>query len=187
MEESIRSFLAFDIDSDEILQNFARIQDSLRKTGADLGVVEPRNIHVTMRFLGNIRPATVEKIHEEMKTLRFTAFDIMIAGIGAFPNARRPRVVWAGITDGADQLQNIFNQLEPKLQNLGFASEPRGFSPHLTMARVKSSRNQNELVDLIRENASFQFGIIRAICLRLKKSVLTPRGPIYSTLREFCP
>jgi 2'-5' RNA ligase len=187
MPEAVRSFIAFDIDSQSVLKKMADVQNLLVKTGADLKLVEPKNIHVTVRFLGNITLPTVEKVFEEMKKVQFTPFNVKICGIGAFPDLRYPRVVWAGITEGADQLRSIFNQLEPRLRSLGFTPDPKGFSPHLTIARVKSGRNKAELSKVIIENASYEFGVIRAECLRLKKSDLTPKGPIYSTLKEFCP
>jgi 2'-5' RNA ligase len=187
MPESIRSFIAFDMNSESALKRITDVQNLIVKSGADLKLVEPKNIHITLRFLGNITPPTVEKIFEEMKKVQFTPFDVKISGIGAFPNVSYPRVVWAGMTEGADQLRNIFSQLEPRLQSLGFTPDPKGFSPHLTIARVKSGRNKAELAKFITENANYEFGIVRAECLRLKKSDLTPKGPIYSTLKEFCP
>jgi 2'-5' RNA ligase len=187
MSETIRSFIAFDMDSESILKRIADVQNLLVKTGADLKLVEPKNIHITLRFLGNITSSMVEKIHKEMKKVQFTIFDVTIHGIGAFPNLSYPKVLWAGITQGADQLRNIFNQLEPSLRSLGFTPDSKGFSPHLTIARVKSGRNKAELSKCVTENANYEFGIVRAQCLRLKKSDLTPKGPIYSTLKEFCP
>ncbi len=187
MPESIRSFIAFDIDNDAVLRKITDVQNLLIKTGANLKLVKPENIHITMRFLGNITPPTVEKIFEEMKKVQFTPFDVKIQGTGVFPHMRYPRVVWVGITEGADQMRSIFSQLEPRLRKLGFAPDSKGFSPHLTIARVKSGRNKAELVKCISENANPEFGAIRAECLRLKRSDLTPKGPVYSTLKEFCP
>jgi 2'-5' RNA ligase len=187
MAKSIRSFIAFDMDNESVLKKIAEIQGLLAKTGADLKLVEPQNIHVTLRFLGNITPTAAEKIHEEMKKTQFIPFTIRIYGTGAFPDLRYPRVAWAGITEGADQLRSIFNQLEPRLHALGFAPDSKGFSPHLTIVRVKSGRNKAELAKCLTENADYEFGTINAACLRLKKSELTPKGPIYSTLKEFCP
>ncbi len=187
MSESIRSFIAFDIDSGAVLERIRDVQGLLVKTGADLKLVKPQNIHVTLRFLGNITPSMVEKVFDEMKKVQFTPFNIKICGVGAFPHLRYPRVLWAGITEGANQLRDIFNQLEPRLQSLGFKADPKGFSPHLTIARVKSGRNKLELAKFVNENLNYEFGIVRAECLRLKRSELTPQGPIYSTLREFCP
>ena len=185
--EGIRSFIAFDIDSESVLKRMTEVQTMLTKTGADLKLVEPKNIHMTLRFLGNITLSRVEKIFEEMKKVQFTPFDVRLHGVGAFPNPRYPRVVWAGITQGADQLRSIFEQLEPKLLGLGFEPDSKGFSPHLTIARVRSGRNRVELAKCLSENENCEFGVIDAKCLKLKRSDLTPRGPIYSTLKEFCP
>ena len=187
MPEAIRSFIAFDIENEAILKRMTDVQNLLAKTNADLKLVEPKNIHVTLRFLGNITTSTVEKIYDEMKKVQFIPFDVKIHGVGAFPDLHYPRVLWAGITQGADQLRSIFTQLEPRLQGLGFAPDSKGFSPHLTIARVKSGRNKAELARLMTENADYEFGVLRAECLRLKRSDLTPKGPIYSTLREVCP
>ncbi|MEM2971452.1 MAG: RNA 2',3'-cyclic phosphodiesterase [Candidatus Bathyarchaeia archaeon] len=187
MPETIRSFIAFDMNNELVLKRIADAQNLLVKTGADLKFVEPKNVHVTVRFLGNITPLMVEKVFEEMRKVQFIPFKIKICGVGAFPNMRYPRVVWAGITEGADQLRSIFNQLEPRLRSLGFTPDPKGFSPHLTIARVKSGRNKAELCKFITENANYEFGTVQAARLRLKKSDLTPKGPIYSTLKEFCP
>ena len=187
MSQSIRSFLAFDIESDTVLNRLATAQKLLVQTGADLKLVAPQNIHITVRFLGNITPAMVEKIFEEMKKVQFAPFNVQIKSLGAFPDLRYSRVVWAGITEGADQLKSVFSQLEPRLRGLGFTPDHKGFSPHLTIARVKSGRNKAQLAEFVTENANYDFGAIKAECLRLKKSDLTPKGPIYSTLKEFCP
>lgn len=187
MSESIRSFMAFDIDNEAVLRKITGAQSLLIKTGADLKMVKPENIHITMRFLGNITPPMVDKIFEETRKVQFIPFDVKIRGVGVFPHLRYPRVVWVGITEGADQMRSIFSQLEPRLRKLGFAPDHKGFSPHLTIARVRSGRNKAELVECISDNANSEFGVIKAECLRLKRSNLTPKGPVYSTLKEFCP
>ena len=184
MSETIRSFIAFDIDSELVLKRLSEVQKVLINTGADLKLVKPQNIHVTMRFLRNVSPSMVDSIHEEMKQIAFTPFEIELKGLGAFPSLRYARVVWAGIRKGADELMNIFNQLEPRLRRIGFKPDPKGFSPHLTIARVKTGRHKAELIKCVEDLADYEFGIIKADYLRLKKSVLTPKGPIYTTLRE---
>jgi len=184
MVEMIRAFIAFDIDSDLVLKRLTEVQKTLINTGADLKLVEPKNIHVTLRFLGDISPTSVDAIYEEMKKVAFKPFEIELRGLGAFPTLRYARVVWVGIQKGVHELKSVFDQLEPRLQRLGFRPDPKGFSPHLTIARVKSGRNKVELTRRIEEMADYDCGMIRAEYLRLKKSVLTPKGPIYSTLKE---
>jgi 2'-5' RNA ligase len=187
MSELIRSFLAFDIENDDVRKRLSSVQTRLVQTGADVKLVETENIHATMRFLGNVSIGMIEKIFEEMKKTEFKPFNVQIQGVGVFPSLSYPRVVWAGITEGKDQLRDVFNKIEPRLQVLGFAPDPKGFSPHLTIARVRSGRNKTQLAEFVNKNASHKFGTIKAECLRLKKSALSPKGPIYSTLKEFCP
>jgi len=184
MVEIIRAFIAFDIDSNAVLRRLSEAQKTLNNTGADLKLVEPPNIHVTMRFLGDIPTTSVAAIYEEMKKVALKPFDIELKGLGAFPNLRYAKVVWVGIQKGASELKSIFDQMEPRLQKLGFRPDPKGFSPHLTIARVKSGQNKSELARQVEEMANYDCGIIKAEYLRLKKSVLTPKGPIYSTLKE---
>jgi 2'-5' RNA ligase len=146
--------------------------------------VKPQNIHITLRFLGDITLGMVEKIDKEMQSVVFKPFDVEIKGVGAFPNVKYARVVWAGIQQGTDELMSVFDQLEPRLRQLGFAPDSKGFSPHLTIARVRSGRSKQALIDCVNGLIAFEFGMVHADCLRLKKSVLTPQGPIYSTLKE---
>ncbi len=186
MSETIRSFFAFDIEDEGVIRRLAEAQGMLANTGADLKLVKPQNIHLTVRFLGNIPPPMVDALHEEIKQVSFAPFEIILRGLGVFPRLSHPRVVWAGIKKGADELVNVFAQLEPRLRGLGFKPDTKGFSPHLTIARVRSGRNKVQLVKLVRELEDYDFGAVKAECLRLKKSVLTPRGPIYTTLREVC-
>src|SRR3972149_10212321 len=186
MSESIRSFLAFDLENEQVRRKLAAVQKLLVQTGADLKPVETENIHVTMRFLGNVTPKMVEGVFEEMKKTQFAPFNVQIKGLGAFPDVRYPRVVWAGITEGANELRGIFSQLEPRLPGLGFAPDGKGLSPLLTIARVRSGKNKAQLSEFGTENASYDFGTIIAKCLRLKQSVLSPKGPTYSTLKAFC-
>ncbi len=157
------------------------------KTGADLKLVETENIHMTIRFLGDISMSLADKIYVEMQQVQFKPFPVQLIGLGVFPNLNFPRVLWAGIAQGADQLQNVFTQIEPRLQKLGLSPEPNAFSPHLTIARVRSGRNKPQLAELVTKNVRYDFGFVEAGCFRLKRSELTPRGPIYSTLKEYCP
>ena len=187
MPDLVRSFLAFDLENENVRKRLAAVQKLLVQTDADLKLVEPQNIHMTIRFLGDITSNMVEKVFEEMQKVQFAPFDVQISSLGVFPDLRYPRVVWAGMTEGADQLKNVFSQLEPRLRGLGFTPDPKGFSPHLTFARVKSGKNKAQLAEFVTKNASYDFGTVKAECLRLKKSELTPKGPIYSTLKEFCP
>lgn len=182
----IRSFIAFDIEDENIVRSLSKIQNMLLETDADLKIVKPENIHITVRFLGEISSAMIERVFGEMEKVDFAPFDIEIKGLGAFPNLRHINVVWAGIRRGANDLRKIYYQLEPNLQKIGLRPDDKGFSPHLTIARVRAGKRRDLLAKLINDLEGYEFGIVKARCLRLKKSVLTPQGPIYSTLREVC-
>jgi 2'-5' RNA ligase len=187
MSERIRSFIAFDMQNESVLNRLSAAQKLLIETGSDLRLVQPQNIHITTRFLGDISLSMVEKVYEAMKKVKFTPFSVQFRGLGAFPSLNYPRVVWAGMTEGVEQLKSIVNQLEPQIRALGFEADAYGFSPHLTIARVRSGANKQRLAELIEKKADYEFGTIKADCLRLKRSQLSPKGPTYSTLREYCP
>jgi len=184
--ERIRSFISFDIEEPQVIRNIINVQSMLAETGAHIKLVKPENIHITVRFLGDISLSQVDEIYSEMRKVDFSPFEVEIKGVGVFPSIRRINVVWAGIRKGADKLQNIFDQLEPKLQKIGLKREPRGFSPHLTIARVRTSHRKAELINCLKKIEDYEFGIVEARCLRLKRSILKPQGPIYLTLREKC-
>ncbi len=187
MSEPIRSFIAFDIENDEVRNRLSAAQKLILETGADLRLVAPQNIHVTIRFLGSINPGMVEKVYEAMKNVKFTPFTIRIRGLGVFPSISYQRVVWAGMTDGVEYLKSIFSQLEPQIRALGFEKDAYGFSPHLTIARVRSAKNKQNIAEFLTKKGDFDVGTIQANCLRLKRSQLSPKGPTYSTIKEVCP
>lgn len=184
MSGTIRTFLAIDIEDQRITRRITQIQGILSNSGAILKLVKPQNIHLTVRFLGNISQQMVNAIYDEMKQVSLVPFDIQLGGLGVFPKLNYPRVVWIGIKKGAYELKNVFEQLEPRLRRLGFKPDTKGFSPHLTIARVKSGKNKAKLAEVILQNENHEFGEMKFDCLKLKKSDLTPRGPIYTTLKE---
>ena len=183
-EELVRSFIAVELGDGDILTKLTSLQRTLIQTGADLKIVEPQNIHVTLRFLGEIPASLVESVCEAMRQIKFQPFDLELEGLGCFPDYHRPNVVWVGITRGEVELRSIFNQLEPSLRRLGFPPDRKGFSPHLTIARVRSGRDRQKLVESVEALKDQTIGSITVSRVKLKKSVLTPKGPIYSTLYE---
>jgi len=183
-EDRIRSFMAVELGDGEILSKITSLQRTLMQTGADLKIVEPQNIHVTLRFLGEIPASLVESVCEAMRQIKFQPFDLELEGLGCFPDYHRPNVVWVGMTRGEVELRSIFDQLEPKLRKLGFPPDRKGFSPHLTIARVRSGRNRQKLVEAVEALKDQSLGSITVRKVKLKKSVLTPKGPIYTTLYE---
>lgn len=179
-----RCFVSIDIDDPVVKKRLIDIQNTIQHTGADIKSVEDENIHITLRFLGEIAPETTEKISRIIKNITFAPFKIEFQGVGVFPNLSRPSVVWTGISGEMQELMVVFSELEKGLKNLGFEPERRGFQPHLTLCRVRSGRNRAQLVETIRELEGTEVGEMTVEHIKLKKSVLTRTGPIYSTVAE---
>jgi len=177
---SWRTFIAIDVEDSDVLENIREFQELLTGTRSRLTLVRAENIHITLWFLGNISPGLADKICDELGSLSFRPFAIELSGVGAFPSLNRPRVIWAGVRKGSDELKQLYGQLKDILRGFGFRPDPKGFKPHITIARVK--RATPELLEVVAENADRYFGTFFAEEVRLKRSVLTPRGPIYSTI-----
>ncbi len=182
--EQIRSFLSIDIDDSRILSELASVLFSLQSIGGDLKTVERENIHVTLKFLGNVDPSKLAQVKAALGQVKFPPFQLEVKGAGAFPNLSRINVVWIGLGEGWSHVQRIYEQTERLSSNLGFAKETREFSPHVTVARVKSSRKRDEIASLLRGLSERAFGTLQVNAVRLKQSVLSSSGPKYSTLFE---
>ena len=185
MSETPRCFLAFDLENNEILRKLVNVQKLIFKTGANLKIIKQQNLHLTLRFLGNITNDLIEKVSTKMQKIDFNPFSIELKGIGVFPNLYSPRVIWVGITEGTKKMNKIFDQIEVQLRQLAFKPDYKGFSPHLTLARVKYGKNNDQLTTFIKNHVEYNIGSINLNCIKLKKSELTPTGPIYATIKKF--
>jgi len=177
-----RTFIAIDID-EEVRKKIVSAQGQLEATGADLKLVEPPNIHVTMKFLGDIPDDKIGEIFRalERSVVGVSKFDIRVRGIGVFPNLNYIRVIWAGVDEGKDELTDLEKKIDRELQPVGFRPE-RGFVPHLTIARVRTARQKERLASFVKQMSDVDFGVTRVFAVELKQSTLTRKGPIYSTL-----
>jgi 2'-5' RNA ligase len=180
----MRSFIAVDLDDASVRERIVTAQGGLVQTGAQLKIVGPEVMHLTLRFLGEIPKATVDKVKEAMDSVRFQPFEVEFIGLGVFPNTRRINVVWVGFKQGEEKLNDIFHQLEPKLRQIGLPPDNKGFSPHMTLARVKSAVNRHALAQFVESLREQEFGAMPVRAVRLKKSTLTPKGPVYTTIHE---
>jgi len=179
----IRSFVAVECEGD-LLPKFMEVQGRLQATGARMKLVEPENIHLTVKFLGDIEDNQVEEISQVIEGISFEPFEFRVEGVGVFPNLRRPATIWAGITDGVGDLAEVFGKVNDGLAKLGFEKDRRRFQPHLTIARIRGGENRDRLVEQLMDLEDFQFGVVKVDRIALKKSVLTRSGPIYTTLTE---
>lgn len=161
-------------------------QKELQGTGAGVKWVDPRQYHVTLKFLGDVQEALLPRIEAALgrAALGQGPFDLEFGGIGAFPRVQSPSVIWAGCGSGAETLANLAARVEAEMAAIGFAPEPRPFSPHLTLGRARERGPAPALTAAIKRSASSQFGKITVDRILLMKSVLTPGGPIYSLLKS---
>jgi 2'-5' RNA ligase len=180
---TVRSFIAIEINP-ENRAKFIEIQKELSQINADIKLVEPHNIHLTLHFLGNQNLETIEKIKNKLKPIfeKLSTFEFQPQGLGAFPNRNNPRVIWVGIGEGSDNIENIFNHSKDVLKDIGIDLEDRKFHPHLTLARIKSGKNKHLLTQFLTAYHPPEFHLQKAEEVILFKSTLTPKGPIYEKL-----
>ena len=182
MSQTIRSFIAIDIEEPATIAAITRLEALLQATGANLKLVDPHNLHLTLRFLGNVASPRLAEIQKRLDAIVFNPFQVTVKGVGVFPNQRRVNVVWIAFETGHLEIIDLYQEVNARLVECGFQPERRCFSPHITIARVRSGRNRVQLVEAIAEVQSATFGTFQVGALKLKKSVLTPQGPIYTTL-----
>ncbi|MGC9210240.1 MAG: RNA 2',3'-cyclic phosphodiesterase [Acidilobus sp.] len=180
----MRLFIAVDIDRPELVKRLEEIEDELLSLRVPMKLVEPENFHITIRFIGEVADYVASEIRGRvLPSLRFKPFRLKLAGVGAFPNPSNARVIWVGIVEGFEELKEIREQVDRGLKEIGLSLEEEEFTPHLTIARVKE-RGSPAVLKFIMEKANYEIGEMEVRSVRLKKSTLTPRGPIYETLAE---
>jgi len=183
--ELIRCFFAIDIEDKSTLDKITVVQKRLQETGANLKLVAPDKIHITLKFIGEVPSEFVDRMINFSDDIEFSPFKVELRDVGCFPSLRRINVIWAGIREGNIGLMTIYQGLESRMRQLGLKPERRGFSPHLTIARVRSGRNIDKIAEVIDEVSNTFFGIFEVMNFRLKRSVLKPTGPMYTTIHQF--
>jgi len=182
--ETIRSFIGIDL-SDEVKSRFSDIQADFKKIPELQSVkyVDPHIIHITLKFLGNITSSEVSNISQNLKIIKFRPFEIQSKGLGVFTSKQRIRIVWIGIND-ADNLTNLYDLISSKLPDR--FSEDRLFKPHITLARVKrfNPLEMSLLSQKVEQLSEIDAGTFKVNAFQLKKSTLTPKGPLYETIEE---
>lgn len=188
----MRAFIAITLPSN-IRDYLKQAQNNLLETGADVKYVEPQNLHLTLKFLGEINDAQKEAIIGIMDRVAADnlCFNSRINALGAFPKLEYPRVIWAGLDDENNYFKKIVQTLEEKIEKLGIPKENRKFSAHITLGRVRSGKNRLELVKkltdlqkmLVSEEAQTKL-TMEIGKLTLFKSTLSPRGATYECIQE---
>ena len=180
----IRAFLAVDLD-DELKPEINRIMKEFKQTDARIKYVELLNLHLTLKFFGDIDVQSLEILENAIAKVvsEFEPFSIKIKGCGAFPNTNRIKVIWLGIDDDT-VLKELHDKLDKQFAELGIDRDKK-FSTHLTIGRMRSAKNKEQVKSAIEEFEDIEIGEMEVTEISLKKSTLTPKGPIYEDLKIF--
>ncbi|TFH07169.1 MAG: RNA 2',3'-cyclic phosphodiesterase [Candidatus Thorarchaeota archaeon] len=182
LSEMVRAFLGIDIENQALLPRISETQSKLDTSVAKMKLVEIGNIHFTMNFFGDTSLTRIDEIEACLKKIKIDPFEIMVHGVGAFPTKRKPRVIWIGVTQNADRIRNLKMEIDSRLTELGYKPEKMKFTPHATIARVRYIKDAEKLANNLDELVNQPIGSMFVSKFSMKKSTLTPSGPIYETL-----
>jgi 2'-5' RNA ligase len=187
-QHTLRTFIALPLPSQvqQTLEQWTQQLKQRQKHGVRW--VNIANLHLTIKFLGDISPEKVAAIHKVMlKTAaEFSPFNFDLEGVGAFPDLKNPRVIWVGIL-APPEMKELHHLLEKNLEPLGFPLEERSFSPHLTLGRIDRHASETEithLAALLREPRDASLAGVPVDALHLYRSELRPNGPVYTVLHH---
>ncbi len=179
----IRTFIAVKLP-DHVIRKLAELQLGLKKYGLRIKWGRPENIHLTLKFLGDIAPEDVDPVCHAVDTAvsGFTSISLCTAGVGFFPGVRRARVLWIGISGQTDLLGKLHNVIDAGLGSLGFARDERRFTGHLTLGRFKGQPEPEVLINMMRQYKDMNSDTFLVDAVFVFKSDLKPSGPIYTNL-----
>lgn len=182
--ETVRSFLAIEL-AEDLVPKILDVQKEFKKTNANVKYVPSENMHFTLKFFGNVDLDMVEDIINAIRKVivNYTSFELNIKDCGCFPNKKVIKVLWLGLEEGSP-IKELQKDLDKEFKKLGFKKE-RNFISHLTIGRVKSPKNKQEIRKTIEKLENIEIGQMTVSKICLKKSTLTPQGPIYEDIKVF--
>ncbi len=180
----IRSFLAIDLP-DCLRPQLALVQGELKRSDADVRWVPVGNIHLTLKFFGNLPDSEVDPIAQAAREVaqQQAPFQLQVTAAGAFPSPKSPRVVWLGLGGDLIPLAQMYHRLEKAFAALGHLPEGRPFNPHLTLGRVKSPANRHRLAQILERLPPLEWPPFKVNEIILFRSTLTPQGSIYTPFK----
>lgn len=183
--EKIRSFIAIELPG-STRKALEAVQNDIKSNHFRMRWVKPENIHLTLKFLGDITIEQVETVGRAMAAAAENLKPILLQakGVGAFPNIKKPRVLWAGVQGDTEGLCNFQELLDRELSEIGIPPENRPFRGHLTIGRLKDWPDPGPWFAALERNRNFEAERFEATTVTLFRSDLTPAGARYSRLRE---
>ncbi len=185
-KDSVRAFLAIE-PNDEVRASLAALLDRFRRVPAKVSWVPPENLHLTLRFLGDIDRGCLERLAGGLAgpLSEVDAFRVCACGVGAFPNARRPGVIWVGIMGPPAPLFEAQSIVEEAARAAGLEAEKRDFMAHITLGRVRDRRPGPQLTECVAREKDFEAGEFAVHAVSLFSSELTQQSAIHRKLKEF--
>lgn len=183
--DKIRTFIAIDLN-EETKKHINEFISKYREFFPDIKWVKIENIHLTLKFLGNIFTKDYDKLYRglEVALKDSEKIHIIVKSAGVFPSQKNARVLWLGVYGESEKFCKLHSKVESELQREGFQPEGRAFSPHITVARFKTRVNQGKLAEILTNSNDLLFGEFDVTSLRVYRSDLSPSGPKYSLLKE---
>lgn len=182
-QKVIRAFAAICLD-EEVRNRISDLQARIKDLASDVKWVEPKNFHITLKFLGDVTPGKLVSVQAALAEVarKFPAFDLSVTGTGVFPTPRRPRVVWVGTETGREQLAALAGAVEDSLVKVGFEKEEKPFQSHITIGRIRESKPDPKLIEGLEDIDDEDLGVQRVGAITLMESVLRSGGPSYTPM-----
>lgn len=176
----IRTFICIEI-LESIKSRIDKLQETLRQIEAQVSWAKPSNIHLTLKFLGGVEASRIERVSIALERAAngIGPFEVEIGGAGCFPSPRSPRVLWVGVSNVPEPLQQLYSNIEDELAREGFEREKRKFSPHLTIGRIRAPHNSARVAEALIASG-FESETFVATAVILMRSDLKPAGSIYT-------
>ncbi|OHB75282.1 MAG: 2'-5' RNA ligase [Planctomycetes bacterium RBG_16_59_8] len=183
---ALRAFVGIAV-SYGIREAIARTSAALARSGADVRWTAAENLHLTLKFLGSVEPASLKQLENDLAVVavRYSPILLSVAGLMAFPNRRRPRIIGVGCGGAIGEIQRLAEDVEACARRIGVPPEGRDFRSHITIGRVRSGRGAEALRSLCESRIDTPFGEMRADAFTLYESLLSPTGSRYTVLRKF--
>jgi len=178
----MRVFIAVDLPN-EVRNALAEVQRELGPSSNSARWVAPESIHITLKFIGEMPEKQLEEMDTALRGFTWKPFTITVRGVGFFPGKRSPRVFWAGLE--APTMKDMAEELDTRMERLGFDKEKRAFRPHITLARARDNRIDSSLVTASEPYVEHDFGAFIADRVFLFQSILKPSGAVYEKLKEY--
>jgi RNA 2',3'-cyclic 3'-phosphodiesterase len=186
-EKRARLFVAIELP-ESVKKSLTDLRTEIKRCGFDAKWTTIKNIHLTLKFLGNTSVSTMGPLNASLAAAvaGLSPITLRAQGLSVFPGPKRPRVLWAGAGGETDKLAVLQQRVEENLSALGFEGEDRKFTPHLTLARFKGKVDPEPVISAMTRYGNFASDYFTVDAIHLIESRLTPQGPVYVTLQSYC-